>query len=375
MSIVDLTGRFVRVNRALCAIVGYTEAELVARDFQSITHSDDLANDVALVTKLIAGEIDQYHLEKRYIHRSGEIRWVLLSGALVRDSNGEPLHLLKQVQDITERKQAETELAGSMAVLDERTRALEAKTREQETFIHSAAHDLRTPLIALQGVANLLTEEYGANLDDTAALYVERIAANAQRMESLLSGLLDYCRIGRGDIRFELVDLNAVVEEAGKRLHREAEMRGVDVCVANTLPVVSGNRLWLIELFTQLFDNAARFTPHDRHSRATVAALHPSGETAQWEIVVSDNGIGIPPRFHEQILGLFRRLPEGKAMHPDGMGTGLALAARIVETHGGAMWLGSAAGGGTAVHITLPIDHQGPVRPARREGDARGMGT
>jgi PAS domain S-box-containing protein len=121
MAIVDLDGRFLKVNRSLCQIVGYSEAELVARDFQSITHPDDLDSDLTLSRQLIAGEIDHYHMEKRYIHKDGNAVWIQLSGSIVRDDGGRPYYAIAQIQDISARKAAERQSARRLRQMERLT--------------------------------------------------------------------------------------------------------------------------------------------------------------------------------------------------------------------------------------------------------------
>jgi len=128
MALVDLDGRFMKVNYNLCQMIGYSESELLAITFQAITHPEDLAADVTLVKRLLAGEIGFYQLEKRYIHKQGQIVWILLSGSLVRDSQDQPLYFIAQIQDISDRKQAEFALSRSRelkeAIFNESTDAL-----------------------------------------------------------------------------------------------------------------------------------------------------------------------------------------------------------------------------------------------------------
>src|SRR5690242_21725199 len=113
MAIVALDGRFLQVNRSLCRIVGYSEQELLVRDFQSITHADDLNADLAHVRELIAGKTTDYQMVKRYIHKQGHLVWILLSVSMVRDELGKPLYFIAQIQDITRRQQAEEALRAS----------------------------------------------------------------------------------------------------------------------------------------------------------------------------------------------------------------------------------------------------------------------
>lgn len=111
MALVAPDGKWLRVNRSVCLITGYTEAELLQRTFQDITHPDDLEADLAHVRQMLAGEIDTYQMEKRYFHKNGSIVWVLLSVSLVRDDDGKPRFFISQIQDITRRKESEAQLS------------------------------------------------------------------------------------------------------------------------------------------------------------------------------------------------------------------------------------------------------------------------
>src|SRR6202043_3622165 len=115
MALVSPEGKWLRVNRSICEITGYSEAELVARTFQDITHPDDLDLDLANVRKMLASEIDTYQMEKRYFHKNGSIVWVLLSVSLVRTESGEPLFFISQIQDITRQKTSEQQLAKAVS--------------------------------------------------------------------------------------------------------------------------------------------------------------------------------------------------------------------------------------------------------------------
>src|SRR5262249_49873749 len=111
MALVDFGGGFLKVNRSLCEIVGYTAEELEATDFQTITHPDDLDADVSLARQLFVGEIEHYHMEKRYFHKQGQVVWIQLSASLARNEQGEPQYAIAQIQDITARKAAEAQSA------------------------------------------------------------------------------------------------------------------------------------------------------------------------------------------------------------------------------------------------------------------------
>gem|GEM_PF-2134091 len=124
MAIVDLDGRFLQVNPALLNIVGYDEVELLATDFQSITHPDDLESDVALARQLMAGEIEHYHMEKRYLHKDGRVVWILLSASIARDKSGRACFAVSQIQDISDRKAAAEEIARRLRQMDRLTQTV-----------------------------------------------------------------------------------------------------------------------------------------------------------------------------------------------------------------------------------------------------------
>src|SRR5260370_9318731 len=134
MAMVAPDGRWLQVNPAICHLVGYTEAELLASSFQAITHPDDLETDLGYVRQMLAGEIQTYQMEKRYFHKRGHVVWVLLSVSLVRDSQDQPLYFISQIQNITERKQAEAELREANAKLTDGFMALKQHARQMEAL-------------------------------------------------------------------------------------------------------------------------------------------------------------------------------------------------------------------------------------------------
>ncbi len=231
------------------------------------------------------------------------------------------------------------------------TQALEAKTREQEAFIHTVSHDLKAPLVSLQGMAGILADEYAERLDADGRMYLSRIAANAARMHTLLNDLLDVSRAGRIDADYDMVDLGAIVAEVTEQLRYTLNARAAAVSITGGLPSVWASRMRMTQVFTNLIDNAVKYTPAARAPRVEIAAIEGADS---WEIRVRDNGAGIPPEYHDKIYGLFQRLPAGKALHPDGTGVGLAIVSRIVEAHGGRLWLTSVEGAGSTFHFTVP---------------------
>lgn len=261
--------------------------------------------------------------------------------------------LVRALRYAWERQQAADRLRAT-------TRALEAKTREQEATIYTMSHDLKAPLVSLHGMAELLVEDYGARLEPAARQYLDRIAANARKMRALIDELLELSRVGRDPGAPTSVDLGAVVATVTDQLGHSLAARGAEVRVEGFLPRVLANPTRLGQVFTNLIDNAVAYTSPDRAPRVVITA-RAQGDC--WEIRVRDNGVGIPAAFHDKIFQVFQRLPDGKRLNPGGSGAGLAIVVRIVETHGGRIWLESAEGRGTTVFFTLPIQQGDKARP------------
>ena len=252
---------------------------------------------------------------------------------------------------MSERKRSEEVLARTLRELEERTRALEAKTREQEAFIHTVSHDLRGPLVSLQGLVSILIEDHAADLPGEARRYLDRITANADKMQALIGDLLELARVGRVDVAHGPVHLESVVGDVAAQLGHTLATRGAIVRVEGELPTVWANRARMTQLFANLIGNAVAYTPADRAPLVQLGAVE---RPDCWEITIRDNGVGIPAAWRDKVFGLFQRLPAGKALNPGGSGVGLAIVARVVEAHGGRLWLESAEGVGTTFHVALP---------------------
>jgi len=341
LALVDLDGRWLQVNPALCRIVDRREDDLLELTFQDITHPDDVDADVENVRLLIADEIPDYEMEKRYIRPDNTIVSVLLKVALVRDEEGQPLYFISQIVDMTERKRVESQLA-------RQAEQLAQSNADLSQFASVAAHDLRAPLGAIGAFADLVLEDEGETLDPRALEFVRHIKSAAERTGDLVNDLLSYSRVGTDDVRREPVPLHVPVKAVVDLLEVELERRRAVVTI-DQLPVVVGDPTQLHQLFQNLIGNAVKFVPPDRQPRVRVTSRpHPLGT----EISVTDNGIGIDPEYRERVFMMFQRL-HPQAAYP-GTGIGLAICKRVVERHGGTISIEGAEPNGTAIRFTLP---------------------
>jgi signal transduction histidine kinase len=242
---------------------------------------------------------------------------------------------------ITSRDEVGT-LAQAFAVMTERLReTLEGwrtKNAELERFTYVVSHDLKSPLITIKGFIGYVEEAVAAGDVGRMKRDLARIGSAADKMERLLDDCLDLSRIGRATSQPVPVPLGEVAHEALTLLAGQVQQRGVEVAISPGLPVVEGDRTRLVEVLQNLVENAVKFMGAQPHPRVEIGVRRDGGENV---FCVKDNGIGIEPRFHERIFGLFEKLNQDGP----GSGAGLAIVKRVVEAHGGRIWVESEGAG------------------------------
>ena len=225
---------------------------------------------------------------------------------------------------------------------------LEAINSEIERFTYLAFHDLRAPLITIKGFAGALKQDLDAGRQDEVQRDIERIAGAADKMDEILSDLLEFARIGRVRRPSEDVNLGQLAQEALRMLNGVIRAKNIRVELSPDLPNVHGDRVRLREVFQNLVENAAAYTSGQEHPLIEIGTRK---QADQQVIFVKDNGPGIDPRYHHRIFELFEKLDP----NTEGPGIGLALTRRIIEVHGGSIWVESEGQGtGSTFCFTLP---------------------
>ncbi|MCH8055124.1 MAG: GAF domain-containing protein [Deltaproteobacteria bacterium] len=230
--------------------------------------------------------------------------------------------------------------------LKELTDLLGAKNKELDTFVYTVSHDLKAPLVTLQGMADLLLSEYEGKLDEQGRHYLDRLKANAQQMEQLVLDLLALSRVGKEGHRPEEVSLDQVVDDLLLEWGETIRARGIRV-VRHDLPTLWGVQTHIEQVMTNLLSNAVKYLGDSAAPLIEIGAKDDGDQRV--ECTVRDNGIGIDPAYHEKIFEIFQRLKETKA---EGSGVGLAIVKKIIEGAGGRTWVESAKGQGSTFHFT-----------------------
>jgi len=343
---VDMAGRFVRANPSLCEMLGYTEDELRERTVKDLSHPEDRDRTDVERERMRAGLTRAFSVEKRYVHKDGHVVWVDLTATVMRGADGRPLHDIAIFDDITERKKAEAELHAAHE-------ELKRSNEELAQFAYVASHDLQEPLRMVSSYTQLLGRRYGDRLDGDAREFMAFIVDGAARMKQLIEDLLAYSRVGTRGKDFRPMAADAALRRALFNLKSAVEEAGASVTYEN-LPQVVADELQLTQLFQNLIGNALKFRS------ASVPRIHVNAvqEGDEWHFSVADNGIGIDPQYAERIFMVFQRL-HSKTEYP-GTGIGLAICKKVVERHGGRIWVTSGDGGsptpgqGCTFHFTLP---------------------
>ncbi len=273
------------------------------------------------------------------------------------DSDGSRM-ILEMGIDITERRRAEAALRQHQShleeVVEDRTKALaeyaanlKRSNEDLERFAYVASHDLREPLRMVTAFSQLLEKNYKGRLDTDADEFIRYIVEGGRKMDALVNDLLEYSRIASRGKPFEPTDMNAVLDEAQKNLSMAIEENKARIEIG-ILPTVSVDRSQMTLVFQNLLSNAIKF--HDRNP--PVVSADATRQEDEWEFSVRDNGIGIAPEYHGKIFELFQRLHSRDDYH--GTGIGLAICKRVVERHGGRIWVESEPGKGSTFFFTLP---------------------
>jgi PAS domain S-box-containing protein len=341
MALVTPDGRFLKVNAALCELLGYEEVHLLANDFQSITHADDLETDLQLVRRALGGEIDRYRMEKRYYHQSGRTISTLLSVSLVRDRTGTPGYFVVQIQDISEQREIE---------------------RVKDEFVSVVSHELRTPLTSIRGSLGLVLGTMSNDMPKNAARLLEIAHTNCERLIVLINDILDIDKIASGNMRFDMQRRSVAalmrksVQMTQSYAHRFEARLEVRTAREDVWIIVDEDRL--AQVLLNLLSNASKFSPPD-----AVVTVDMRVAEGRARVSVTDQGPGIPNHFRARIFERFSQADSSINRRTGGTGLGLHISRQIVERMNGTMGFDTQLGRGTTFWVEFPV----AAEPGERE--------
>jgi PAS domain S-box-containing protein len=333
----NATGRLLDLNPAWNQSLGYNPEELSGESLMSTVHPEDVPATQAALTKIVREGTGRF--ESRFRHKDGHYRW--LAWVVVTSPQDELLYAA--ARDITDRRLDEERLR-------QQAEELERSNRDLEEIAHVASHDLQEPLRLVSTNVQFLSRRYLGRLDQDADEFIGFTLEGTNRMKSLLADLLAYTSISTSLRDYASVDMEAVVTQVLENLQKEIQNNRA-IVTHDPLPAVLGDAAQLMLLVQSILDNAIKFRGKDPPR----VHMGVSQVTDRWLFYVRDNGIGIDPRYTERVFVIFQRL-HSRDDSP-GTGAGLAISRKIVERHGGRIWVDSEPGKGATFYFTLePVE-------------------
>ena len=352
--LVDIGGKILSWNIGAEKINQYGALEVVGKSFSIFYSMEDVKNGKPIRDLRNAETYGKFEEEVTRYRKDGTEFWANVTISAIRDETGYLKAFVNIVTDISLKRQDALALVEAREILEarvkERTQDLLRSNTELEQFAYIASHDLQTPLRHISSYVQLLTNKIKKTqvLDEKSEKWIEYILSGTKQMKSLISDLLSYSRIGRVDIKVEEIDTIKLFAHVLDELREPIRVTNAKF-IYNEPPKIFGIRSQIEQLFQNLIENALKFKQTDNHPVVTIS-YKDQGEF--WMFSVSDNGIGIDSKYSERIFLMFHRLHSTDEY--EGTGIGLAICKKIIEFHGGKIWLNTAAEKGASFSFILP---------------------
>jgi PAS domain S-box-containing protein len=354
--VANMEGYFKRINFSFEQTLGYSSKELLEKPFFEFIHPDDIEKTKAVIEEKLSKGAQVIGFENRYRCKDGKYKWLSwTSRPIVKEGI-----MYAIAYDITARKEAEQ-------ATYKLNKELEAKNKELESILYAASHDLKSPLVNIQGFGYELSKNYdlirsalaskgkahdmdkvvNITLNEDIPNALDFILASSIKMDSLLSGLLDYCRLGTAAMNVKSIDMNTMMTDVSGNMEYQIKEAKAEVDIEPLLTCL-GDPSQINRVFTNLLTNALKFLDESRPGRIRIYSRSLNDQSIY---CVEDNGIGIAPEHLEEIFEIFYQLEPEKRK---GDGLGLTIVRRIIDRHNGRIWIESEAGKGSKFFVSLP---------------------
>jgi PAS domain S-box-containing protein len=331
---VDNDDIILMANQRFEEMSGYSRSELIGMSAQKLLlNSDDITVVVQENVKRKQGISNSYEIGAKT--KNGEVRNWLISGAPNYDDNAQVVGSIGVIIDITDQKKLQKQKETLLL-------ELEKSNNELQEYAHVVSHDLKSPLRSIYALVSWLKEDNKDKFDDTSLGNLGLIERTLEKMEQLITDILNYSSVGVSNNEFRNVDLNDVVKDIENLIHFPDSL---DFVIKNKLPVVFGDRIKLQQLFQNLISNAIKFSDKENGLIEISAIELPEF----YQISVRDNGMGIEEKYHKKIFEVFQSLNKTNTSS----GIGLSIVKKVVKLHRGKVWIESTPGEGTVFHFTL----------------------
>jgi PAS domain S-box-containing protein len=343
----DTKGRIASWNTGAARIFGYSEEEVVGKNFSIFYPRGDMENDKPALELRVATETGKYEEETWRVRKDGTQFWASILLTAIYNHDKRLIGFAKVTRDLTERKRAENALKASEERLKKVNFDLNRSNQELERFTSVASHDMQEPLRTIRNYLSLVELRLAETATDEVKTFVKRTISAADRMKELILSLLQYSRISSEPTLYDDVVVGDVVTEVLGNLRSAIEDTHAEVHVELDVKLMRGHRIQLVQLFQNLVSNALKFVK----DKPPVVTIEGHEEEDRFKFSVSDNGIGIEEKYVQQIFEVFKRL-HGKSEYA-GSGIGLAICKKIIEHHKGEIWVESVPGKGSTFHFTI----------------------
>ncbi|MFC5284521.1 PAS domain-containing protein [Pedobacter alpinus] len=340
MALLDPNGKWLKINKKLSDIVGYSEEELLKLTFQDITHPEDLDKDLSLLQELVQEKRSHYHLEKRYYHKLGHIVHIFLAVSMVKNNEGEVLYFISQIIDISALKKIENEIKSLLTITNEQNARL-------RNFAHIVSHNLRSHSSGISGILELLKLEYPDIANNELVMLATRGAIN---LVQTVNDLTEVVQINLNEAKASSINLFDVIQKNIESLNMQITQAGIDVNnKVNKQIYIKGVPAYVDSIVLNLITNAIKYRSEERKSYLNIDVKITESKVT---VLFEDNGLGIDlKRNGDKVFGMYKTFHQ----HQDSRGVGLFITKNQIESMGGKIKVSSEENVGTTFSVTLPV--------------------